>query len=248
MSSAVAAALYFDHELAADPRPFVALVESLTAVGNSFRQSYLDTENRKMRPPTEFDLKRLVARITKGMTADVGVETALRTPDVDTLFVAVDTTPVAKRPERYALTKCRYEATVAIGAARFDNVDAIVNFADSVAARAGAIFVANTAEYARALATGGSGPTLTAAQNDRITDGLYWRPRWGDVIRGPEWGTFLGAPHVDRLGGLERIKRESGCARVIALSSGGAYLQTTPEPTDEVPEPLVRFLEPVRHT
>lgn len=130
-------------------RPFVALVESLTAVG-SFRQSYIDTENRKMRPPTAFDLKRLLARISKGTTADVGVETALRTPDADTLCLAVDTTPVAKRPERYALTKCRYEATVANCAARFENVDAIVNFADSVAARGGAIFVANTAEYARA--------------------------------------------------------------------------------------------------
>jgi hypothetical protein len=66
------------------------------------------------------------------------------------------------------------------------------------------------------------------------------------VIRGPAWGTFLGAPHVDKLGGMTRIERESGCARVIALESGGAYLQTTPEPTDGVPEALVRFLEPVR--
>lgn len=87
----------------------------------------------------------------------------------------------------------------------------------------------------------------TAAQNDRVTDGLYWRPRWGEVIRGPAWGTFLGAQHVDKLGGIARIERESGCARVIALSSGGAYLQTTAEPTDTVPEHLVQFLESVRH-
>lgn len=80
-----------------------------------------------------------------------------------------------------------------------------------------------------------------------MTDGLYWRRQWGDVIRGPAWGTFLGAGHVEKLGGMTRIERESGCARVIALGSGGAYLQTTLEPTDAVPETLEWFLEPLRH-
>jgi len=246
MSSAVAAAFYFDCELAANPEPFAALVESLTPVGHSYLQWHIDAENRKARPPSAFDLVRLLARITSGETSVVGVETALRTRDAGALFIGVDTTPVAKCPERYTLTKCRYEAIVAIGAERFEGVDALINFADSVAVRAGAIFVADTMEYARAFASGGSGPTLTAAENDRITDGLYWRPRWGEVIRGPAWGTFLGAHHVDKLGGMTRVER-SGCARVIALRSGGAYLQTTLAPTDAVPDALVRFLEPVRH-
>lgn len=248
MSRAIAAALYFDHELAANPEPFVALVESLTGVRHAYIQWHIDAENHKSRPPVAFNLKRLVARITKGETSGVGVETALRTPDADTLFVSVNTTPAAKRPERYALTKCRYEATVAIGAGRFAGIDAIAEFADAVGVRAGAIFVADSAEYAAALATGGRGPNLTATQIDRMTDGLYGRSRWGDVIRGPAWGTFVGAHHVDKLGGMTRIERESGCARVIALSSGGAYLQTTAEPTDAVPEALLRFLEPVTAT
>jgi hypothetical protein len=147
-----------------------------------------------------------------------------------------------------SLTKCRYEAVVAVGAERFDGVETLIKFADSVATRAGVIFVANTMEYARALASGGSGPTLNATQIDRITDGLLTRSRWGDTIRGPAWGTFLGAHHVDKLGGMTRIDRESGCARVIALSSGGAYLQTSAEPSDVVPEALIRFLEPVTAT
>ena len=247
MSNAVAAALYFDHELAANPDPLVALVESLTPVGNSFRQSYIDAENRKMRPPSAFKLGTLIARITRGETSGVGIETAIGSPDADTLNVRVDTTPVAKRPERYALTKCRYQTFVGLGANRIDGIGAIIAFADAVAVRAGAIFVADTAVFAMALASVGGGSTLTRAQIDRINDGLYWQPHWGNVIRGPAWGTFLGAQHVDKLGGMTRIERESGCARVLPLTSGGAYLQVAPEPTDVVPEALVRFLEPVRH-
>jgi hypothetical protein len=238
--------LYFDHELAANPAPFVTLIESLTSVTHPYIQWHIDADNHKTRPPVAFNLRRLVARIAKGETSGVGVETALRTRDADTLFVGVDTTPVARRPERYALTKCRYEARIGLGAHRVDAIDAIIEFADAVTVRAGAIFVADTASYATALATGGGGSTLTAAQIDRITDGLLMRSRWGEVIRGPAWGTFLGARHVDKLGGIARIEREAGCARVIALSSGGAYLQTTDEPTDIVPEQLVRFLDPVR--
>jgi hypothetical protein len=245
MTVALAAALYFDRELAANAGPFVSLVEALTPVGHPYLQWHIPIK-RKGPPPLALNLGRLVARIISGETSVVGVETALRTPDPDTLFIGVDTTPVAKRPR--TLTACRYEAFVGLGVNRVKGVDAILAFADAVAVRAGTIFVAETAASAKAMATCGGGAALSQGQIDRINDsGLYWQPHWGDVIRGPAWGTFLGAHHVDKLGGMTRIERESGCARVIALSSGGAYLQTTPEPTDVVPEALGRFLEPVRH-
>jgi hypothetical protein len=244
VSDAVAAALHFDYELAANPKPLVGLVETLATPGR-FRQSYIDAQNHKMRPPSALRLDALIRRVAMGETSGVGIETATGTPDVDTLNVRVDTTPVAEHPERYTLTKCRYQAFIGLGAHRVHGIDAIITFADAIGVRAGSIYVADTAEYAMALASGGGGPTLTRTQIDRITDGLYWRPRWGDVLRGPAWGTFLGASHVEKLGGMTRIEREAGCARVTALSSGGAYLQTTLEPTDAVPEALVRFLEPV---
>jgi hypothetical protein len=244
MSVAVAAALHFDHELAANPKPLVGLVETLATLGR-FRQSYIDAQNHKMRPPSALRLDSLIMRVARGETSGIGIETAIGTPDADTLNVRVDTTPVAKHPERYTLTKCRYQAFIGLGAHRVQGIDALIAFAEAIAVRAGAIYVADTAEYAMALASGGGSPTLTRAQIDRITDGLYWRPRWGDVVRGPAWGTFLGAPHIEKLGGIARVEREAGCYRVISLRSGGAYLQTTPEPTDAVSEALVRFLEPV---
>lgn len=242
MSAAIGAVVHFDHELAANPEPLVALLATLTSAAGTHRQWHIP-EKGKGPPPSPFNLKRLVARVGRGNTWCVGVETPSNTPDADALLVTAGTTPLSK-PSR-SLTKCRYDAFIGFGSRRTVGVDAIIRFAESVRVRAGAIFVADTTEHVRALATGDGGATLTAEQLDRVTDGLYWRPRWGEVIRGPAWGTFLGASHVEKLGGMTRIEREAGCARVTALSSGGAYLQTTLEPTDAVPEALVRFLEPV---
>lgn len=245
VSTALAAALYFDREIIASSGAFVSLVEALTPVGDAYLQWHIPLR-RKGPPPTALNIGRLAARVMEGKTSVVGVETALRTPDPDTLFIGVDTAPVAERPR--TLTSCRYEAFVALGAHRINGLDAIIAFADAVAVRAGVIYVADTAAAAKAMATCGGGATLNQAQLDRVdASGLYWQPQWGDVIRGPGWGTFLDAPHVDKLGGVGRIERESGCSRVIALRSGGAYLQATPEPTDHVPIVLERFLEPVRH-
>ena len=54
----------------------------------------------------------------------------------------------------------------------------------------------------------------------------------GDRIRGPEWGTFLGAHHVAKLGDLERVRAESGCAAMRSLPHGGGYLQVTKQIDD----------------
>jgi hypothetical protein len=246
VTKALAAAIYFDHELSSNLEPLAALTADLTAAGGSFRQWHIDVDNRKAPPPTRFDLDKMIGRVRKGETSVVGVETEPGTRDEDSMVMTVGTTPVAERPERYALTRCRYEAIIALGATRVECLESVIEFADAVSVRAGAIFVADSATYAIALAAGGGGLSLSAADVDRITNGLIGRSRWGDIIRGPAWGTFLGAAHVERLGGMDRIARESGLARVVALSSGGAYLQASLHPSEEVPPDLIRYLEPVR--
>ena len=261
---ALGAGLHFDFELAADPQPFERIVGDLFRVGSApaggtFYQWLIDVENRKAPPPAPLDLPALVRSIARGDVSTAAAETAPMTGDADQMLVRASTTPIAKRPERFALTRCRYDCVASFGSARLREVgaqralDAVVAFADAVGVRAGAMHWAESALYATGLAScGGSGP-LSRDQIDRITDLMYWRPRWGDVIRGPAWGTFLGPTHAERLGGLARIERESGCARVIGLTSGGAFLQATPldapliEGRDdgEVLAGIAAFLEPV---
>lgn len=137
------------------------------------------------------------------------------------------------RPSR-SLTKCRYAIWGAVGAEALQRigaeraVDAIVVFAGAVAARAGVMQWATTTVYASCLAAGANSSQLSRDENRHVTDLMYWQPRWGVVIRGPQWGTFLGAEHVRALGGVDKIGAESGCARVVPLASGGAFLQATP--------------------
>jgi hypothetical protein len=171
--------------------------------------------------------------------------------------ISAGTTP-RNRPAR-SLTKSRYRFTASFGAARLRELgaqrvlDAVIEFADAVAARAGIVHWAETTRYAACLASGAGSDQLTKAQTDHVSDLRYWEPRWGDVIRGPRWGTFLGAAHVAALGGLARVERESGCARVVGLRSGGAFLQATPlgqpivEDRDDggVLAHLAAFLDPV---
>src|SRR5689334_17693694 len=120
MNPAVAAALYFDRELATNPEPVVRLVETLASPGTTFRQWRIPVVG-KGHPPSELDLKRLVMWVTKGNSYSVGVETGEDTSDADTCFIRLGTTPLSKNPR--TLTKCRYEATIAIGARRFVDVD-----------------------------------------------------------------------------------------------------------------------------
>jgi hypothetical protein len=71
-----------------------------------------------------------------------------------------------------------------------------------------------------------------------MMDAYYWRSSWGQVIRGPSWGTFLSQTHVATLGDLSKLP----AARIVPLSSGGAFVQATAEPFD-VSSPPARLGE-----
>jgi hypothetical protein len=62
----------------------------------------------------------------------------------------------------------------------------------------------------------------------------YWRPELGDkYIRHPRWGTYLRRAHLDRCGGLQRIRDTVPLARVLELGGAGdlVYLQCTEHPS-----------------
>jgi hypothetical protein len=259
---ALGAAIHYDFELAATPRPFEVLIEELfgaASPGGELRQWFIHVEDRKAPPPAPLDLRQLVGLVARGGLAIAAAETAPNTADEDMMLVRAGTTPIAKRPERFSQTRCRYDAIAVFGAARLREVgtqralDAIIAFADAVGARAGVVHWADRAAYAAGLASCGGNTTLSREQIGHITDLMYWQPRWGDVIRGPAWGTLLGAVHVERLGGVGRIEREAPCTRVIALRSGGGFLQATPIEAPLVEDcyddgalaPLAGFLAPV---
>ncbi len=61
----------------------------------------------------------------------------------------------------------------------------------------------------------------------------YWRPELGDkYIRHPRWGTYLRREHLDRVGGLSRIRDSVPLAKVLELGGPGdlVYLQCTEYP------------------
>ena len=236
-SFALGAAIHYDFELAATPKPFEVLVERLFGRVSSkgeLRNWFIDVHNRKAPLPAPLNLRKLVRLVVEGGVAIAAVETAPKTADPGMMLIRAGTAPVDKDPERFTQTKCLYDAVAVVGSAQLRQVgtqralDAIVAFADAVRARAGVVHCADSAAYAAGLASCGGSPALSREQVEHITDLMYWRPRWGDIIRGPAWGTFLGAAHVDRLGGVGRIERQGACAQVIALRSGGAFLQATP--------------------
>jgi hypothetical protein len=59
---ALGAAIHFDFELAANPRPFEALVEAVAQPGDEPRHWFIYTENRKAPPGVAFELTKLSAR------------------------------------------------------------------------------------------------------------------------------------------------------------------------------------------
>jgi len=232
---ALGAALHFDHELAADPAPFTAIVKELfgeCSPDSAYRHHYIWADQRKSPPGRPLDLRALLALITKGSVWRAAVESGLDASDADQSRVAAGTAPITK--PSHSMTECRYGFDAAFGANRQRELgtqrilDAVIAFADAVAARAGVIQWATSTLYASCLASCGGSSKLSREQCGHIQDLMYWQPRWGDVVRGPQWGTFLGAAHVETLGGIARIEQDAGCARVIALRSGGAFLQVTP--------------------
>jgi len=232
--AAFAAVFYFDVELAANVAPFERLLEALFSRNRGFYQFLIPVENTKAQPPKPLDLGKLLERIADGVVSVAAVETPPKTPDSEQMRVSVNTTPLANQPERFSQTRCRYACDAEFGAASMDEigaqavVDAIVAFADAVGARAGIALWADTTIFASSLVTCGGSSKLTREQDQRVLALIDGQSRWGDAIRGPQWGTFLGPALVERLGGIARIVRESGCARVVSLTSGGAFLQATP--------------------
>lgn len=233
---ALGAALYFDTELFADPTPFADLVKALFGVASPdgvFTQWTHRVDNRRMPPPKPYKLSTLLDKIAKGDMRSAAVETRPGTADADHMLVYTAIGPAATLPVPFAPQSWRYDFEASLGAARVQTigpqriVDLVIAFADAVAVKAGVIHWAETARYASALVSCSGNSSLTPEQSRKAADPLYWKSKWGQVIRGPAWGTFLSVAHIDALGGLRRIESESGCARVVALASGGAFLQAT---------------------
>lgn len=239
---ALGASFHFDTELAANLTPFEAfaswMIKETGAPG--FVSWYLNYDNGKRSPPARpLNLPALIRRIRTGKTRVVAVQSALKADDDDRVIFCVDTFDSSRRG--YRQTKARFHAYAAFGPHPLHAlepervIDRLVAFADAIDVGTGAVYWAATARYAGLLASGGGDYQLSREQNRHSNDLHGNQHRWPDIIRGPAWGTFLSAQHVQMMGGLERITRESGAARVVALpTSGGAFVQATP-----VDEPLV---------
>lgn len=258
--ASLSAALHFDFDLASDPQPFERVVATLTRTSptEELLSWIIDLKNYAP-PPEPLDLDRVVARIASETLSVAAVESALKTAELSRLSIVADVVPRGERSR--SQTRCRHDFKAVCGAQRLHEsgsgpiLDALISFADAVGVRAGAVFWAHSAAYASCLASCSESSALSREESSHVSDLMYWQPRWGDVIRGPQWGTFLGAPHVLRLGGIARIESESGCSRIVPLASGGAFLQTTSienafvEGDDRgVLAKLARYLTPVMGT
>lgn len=236
---ALGCAVYFDTDLAADAGPLAVLWDRLAPAVPADRLTQWTSSERTQQvgKPAPFVAESLRRKIERGDTASAALETRPGTPDPEQLLVLAQTTPAAKLREGVPPRHWRYSLIVALGAiplARLGPqaaVDAVVAFASAVVVKAGVMHWTATTSYASGLAMGAGGG-LTAAQEGRVADSLYWRTHWGRIIRGPSWGTFLSGAHVDQLGGLTSV--QGSCARVVPLASGGAFLQLT-----EVREPVL---------
>ncbi len=233
---ALGAAVYFDHELATDPRPLVTLWSRI-ATQPELRCWTLTA--KRTTKPLDFNIDQLTSRIESGETTAVGVETYNR----DVTIIA-QTTPAASLDRRPPAPRWKYDLAVALGGdqvARLGQetvVTALCEFAGAVAASAGIVIWSASLDFARALALLSSGPDLPHAHVTALVDAQVTRSHWGNVIRGPEWGTFLSAAHVATLAG-----RALPVAKTIPLTSGGAFVQLTPEPFDvEAPPPALAEL------
>jgi hypothetical protein len=230
-------AIYFDHELAADPAPIAALWRRI-ANRPGPRQWW--STPRTSHKPVALDLEALVAKVASGALTAAAIESE----DRGLLAMAAVTRGDALDPG-FPPRAWKYDAVIAIGPAelaaigRPEVLDALCTFAGAVDAQAGIVVWSRSLDYARALAMLASGNELTPEKASGVTDAYYWRSQWGRVIRGPEWGTFLSPRHVEILGDPARLP----AARVVRLASGGAFVQLTVEPVEvEIANPQLAAL------
>jgi hypothetical protein len=236
MKLALGAALYFDHELAVDPRPLAALWERIATQPALRSWSQTATSSTK---PVDFNPAQLATRVASGKTTTVGVESRSR----DVTIIA-QTAPAETLDRRPPAPRWKYDLAVGLAADRVDAlgqeavIDALCEFAGATAASAGIVVWSASVDFARALAFLSSGPDLPPARVTALVDAQVARSRWGEVIRGPEWGTFLSAAHVAMLAGATLP-----VVRTVPLTSGGVFLQATVEPFDvEAPPPVLASL------
>lgn len=232
MTFALGAVLYHNVSLAEDSRPLEAFLDGFFDGANGLTQFCVPIAPRKERP-VAFHRGKLLERVRNGELFSflVGSPGDVEANFVKAGFLLSPPTAVAEA----GLSGYRYRFQLAVGAQPLAQrsadavVSEVVKLADAINPRAGAIFTAETAAFAHALATGGRGG-LTEEQDLRVRDVAYAVHELGDKIRGPEWGTFLGTHHVDKLGGIERVETQSRCSVVRRLAGGGAYLQVTSAP------------------
>ncbi|MBA3404523.1 MAG: hypothetical protein H0X17_00425 [Deltaproteobacteria bacterium] len=198
------AALYFDHELAADPAPIAALWKRLAKL--PLRQWWATAKSSQK--PTPLDVDSLVAKIASGETTRAAVESEQLGPD--------ELAAIGRQDVLDALCEFASAVRVKAGILPLARRRAFIERRPRCRLREGA------------LAMLSSGSDLTKAQESRVTDNHYWRTHWGHVIRGPEWGTFLSAAHVVALGDLSKLPVDE----VVPLASGGAFVQLTSDPID----------------
>jgi len=233
---ALGAAVYFDHELAANARPLATLWRHIATQPNLRSWSLTAKSATK---PVDFDAAQLASRIESGKTTTVGVESVNR----DVTIIA-QTGPAEGLDRRPPAPRWQYDLAVALSAEHVAALgqDAVIaalcEFAGAVSASAGVVVWSGSLDFARALALLSSGPDLPPPHVTALVDAQLTRSHWGDIIRGPEWGTFLSAAHVAALADV-RLP----VAKKIPLSSGGAFIQVSPEPFDvEAPPPALAVL------
>ena len=251
--TALGAALYHDVHLVEDTQPIEALLDSLFAGESGLKQFCVPLAPRRERP-SALRREKLLERVSRGELFSFMVGTDAKVADADVLTLGVGLSPTTAAAQEGS-AGYRYRLDLAAGAAVVARrgaealVESLLAFASAVPPRAGVVFPAESASFAHALASGARGG-LSEQQDRRVREVFYAVYELGDRIRGPEWGTFLGAHHVAKLGDLERVRAESGCAVMRSLPHGGAYLQVTERIDDPQVEDrlaaLASALAPVR--
>lgn len=258
---ALGAALYFDHEFAANPSPLATLLHALVARTSdpALVQSYVNVSESRSPPAAPIDLERLLTRVASGLAYSVSIDNAIGAPDEDRLGVTVTTSPATKLSANRPPLRSRYDLDAVFGARRIEQLGlpsvlhALIEFASAVNATAGVMLWAPSARLAEALVTGRG--QLAGKERDRVDELMFWASRWGTLARGPAWGTIVGRAHVEILGGMDRVRGlvdelvQPRGGELIPLRTGGAFIRLATAPiADGVDYPGLDKLSEFLHT